>query len=123
MRPPLRYPAPLGSLCENLGLRVIPRSRKRRGISRCSEIGCHSERSEESRPGLFWAVRPTQSKIPRFARNDMTWFLGAAGGMGDCLENAQSEIPRSARNDSIGRVITQTLREGAGSFYIFQAPG
>src|SRR5208337_1516144 len=33
---------------------------------------CHSERSEESRPGWRWiGARKTQSEIPRCARNDM----------------------------------------------------
>jgi len=55
-------------------------------FSRCSEMRCHSERSEESRPTLSGAVCPTQSKIPRFARNDISWFLGAfqPTGMSDC---------------------------------------
>ena len=57
----------------------------------CFEMRCHSERSEESRSGLFGAVCPTQSKIPRFARNDISWFLGAAGGMEDCHENGCAE--------------------------------
>src|SRR5208337_775941 len=43
-------PLPLGSLCDNPSLRVIPRSRRRRGISHCLEN--------------------TQSEIPRSARND-----------------------------------------------------
>ena len=42
--------AGLKSLCDNLSLRVIPRSRRRRGISHCLEN--------------------TQSEIPRSARND-----------------------------------------------------
>ena len=41
---------PLGSLCGNPSFRVIPRSRRRRGISHCLEN--------------------TQSEIPRSARND-----------------------------------------------------
>jgi len=40
-------------------------------------ILCHSERSEESRPGFPGAVCLTQSKIPRFARNDISWFPSA----------------------------------------------
>ena len=43
----------------------------------CFEIGCHSERSEESRPDFCSAVPQAQSKIPRFARNDISRFLGA----------------------------------------------
>src|SRR5208337_1800485 len=43
-------PSPLRSLCDNPSLRVIPRSRRRRGISHCLEN--------------------TQSEIPRSARND-----------------------------------------------------
>ena len=47
----------------------------------CFEIGCHSdpERSEgeESRPGLLGVAWLTQSAIPRFARNDISWFLRA----------------------------------------------
>jgi hypothetical protein len=60
----------------------------------CFEIACHSERSEESRPGLFGAVRLTQSKIPppRSARgrNDISSFPGARQqtGMSDCSENS-----------------------------------
>jgi len=38
---------------------------------------CHSERSEESRPGIFGVVRLAQCKIPRFARNDISSFLAA----------------------------------------------
>ena len=60
-------PSPQGSLCDIVSLRVIPRSRRRRGI----------------------------------------WH---------CLENTQSEIPLPRlrdRNDSVGRVTTQTPREGA----------
>jgi hypothetical protein len=34
-------------------------------ILRRLEMRRHSERSEESRPGLFGAIRLTQSKIPR----------------------------------------------------------
>jgi len=51
---------------------------------------CHSERSEESRPGLLGAAFLTQSKIPRFARNDISWFLGAhqPTGMSDCHDMA-----------------------------------
>jgi hypothetical protein len=54
---------------------------------------CHSdpERSEgeKSRPGLSGAVCPTQSKIPRSARNDISWFLGVRRltNMSDCFEN------------------------------------
>ena len=35
---------------------------------------------------------PTQSKIPRFARNDISWFLGARQqtGMNDCSEGPQA---------------------------------
>jgi len=48
-------------------------------IRRWSELRRHSdpERSEgeESRTGLFGAVCPTQSEVPRFARNDISWFL------------------------------------------------
>jgi hypothetical protein len=59
-------------------------------IPRCFEIRCHSERSEESRPGFSWVARLTQSKIPRFARNDISWFPVARQptGMSDCHENA-----------------------------------
>jgi len=52
-------------------------ARQPTGMSDCFETRCHSERSEESRPGLLEAVCPTQSKIPRFARNDISCFLGA----------------------------------------------
>ena len=45
-------PSPLGSLCDNPSLRVIPRSRRRRGISRCLEN--------------------TQSEIPRSALSKIT---------------------------------------------------
>jgi len=50
------------------------------------EMRCHSEKSEESCPGLLEAVWPMPSKIPRFARNDILWFLGAREqtGMSDC---------------------------------------
>ena len=41
------------------------------------EMGCHSERSEESRLGLLGAVCLRQGKIPRFARNDISWVWGA----------------------------------------------
>ena len=47
---PLVLPQRLKSLCDNPSLRVIPRSRRRRGISHCLEN--------------------TQSEIPRSARND-----------------------------------------------------
>jgi hypothetical protein len=59
----------------------------------CFEMRCHSdpERSEgeESRPGLLGAVCPTQNKIPRSARNDISWFLGVRRlpNMSDCFEN------------------------------------
>ncbi len=54
-------------------------------------MDCHSERSEESRRALCWAVCPTQSKIPRFARNDSPWVPGAASGMSDCHENRPTQ--------------------------------
>jgi len=31
---------------------------------------------------------PAQSEIPLFARNDISWFLGDAGGISDRFENA-----------------------------------
>ena len=37
---------------------------------------CHSERSEESRPGCEGR---TQSEIPRFARNDTVGFMQRKG--------------------------------------------
>jgi hypothetical protein len=44
---------------------------------------------EESRPGLLRAVFPTQIKVPRFARNDIAWFLSARPptGMNHCYLN------------------------------------
>ena len=57
----------------------------------CSENACHSERREESCLGLSWVARLSQSKIPRFARNDivLSWFPGVrqAAGMADYFEN------------------------------------
>jgi len=51
-----------------------------------------------------------------------SWFLGAAGGMGDCVENTQSEIPCSAlaevtsfsrkRESSPSRDVDPRLRGG-----------
>ena len=41
-----------------------------------SKRACHSERSEESRPDRSSANLPTQSEIPRFARNDTSLLLG-----------------------------------------------
>jgi hypothetical protein len=39
------------------------------------------------------AWKKDQSEIPRSVRNDkvVSWFLGAAGGMSDCHENACAE--------------------------------
>jgi len=53
---------------------------------------CHSERSEESRTGFLVSICPTQNKIPRFARKDIS-FLGAREqtGMSDCSENPCAE--------------------------------
>ena len=64
----------------------------------CSEMGCHSDPStdgEESHPGFSWAVRPTRSKIPRFARNYISCFLGAVGGIRDCLETKKDVFVRN----------------------------
>jgi len=52
---------------------------------------CDSERSEESLPCLLDAVSLTQGKIPRFGRNGIPCFLGAACGMTDCFENRCAE--------------------------------
>ena len=40
-------------------------------------LGAQGKLREESRPGLLGAVFPTQIEIPRFARNDISWFLSA----------------------------------------------
>ena len=88
----------------------FPGARQQTGMSDCSEIACHSERSEESRPGLSGAVRPTQSKIPRFARNDISSFPGARQGTGmtDGSENIPSHshtfpsaVPRRERGRGV----------------------
>ena len=44
-------------------------------LPRYFKAACHSERSEESRPDHSSANRPTQSEIPRFARNDVSLLL------------------------------------------------
>jgi hypothetical protein len=51
------------------------------------EIACHSERSEESRPGPCSVNHSTQSEIPRSARNDISWVPGVRPltNISDCL--------------------------------------
>jgi hypothetical protein len=76
-------------------------------LTLCLEMGCHSERSEECRPGLSWVGRPTRSKIPRFARNDISCFqsAGQPTGMSDCL--CHERMPRG-----MIRLIAALLRKG-----------
>ena len=69
------------------------RSRIQMQMLRCFEIDCHSDPAaagEESRPDPCPAIPQTQSEIPRFGRNDISWFPGARQqtGMNDCHENA-----------------------------------
>ena len=64
---------------------------------RCAESALnagHSERSEESRSGLYGAVFPMQSEIPRSARNDISWCLGARRptGMAGRSENCGTGV-------------------------------
>ena len=66
-------------------------ARQPTGVSDFSEIGCHSDRSEESRTGLFAAVCLTQSEILRCAQDD------------------------SEGNDSLGMVIRQTPAGRSGT--------
>jgi len=75
---------------------------------RCFEIDCHSERSEESRPDPSPAIPQTQSEIPRFARNDISWFPGARQqmGMSDCHENAVGAALVAAQGAHKGRPYT-----------------
>ena len=74
------------------------------------KMGCHSDpeqsEGEESRSDFFAAVSPTQGKIPRYARNDISWLLGARQqrGINDCLEIRCHSSHYSARRDSDGEI-------------------
>ena len=100
-----RLPSPLGSLCDNFSLRVIPRSPPffsggRRGISHCSENACAEGTLECGSAsyrlcGRDWTAArrggPRSTALRAFSS-----FLGARQptGMSDCLENTQGEILR-----------------------------
>jgi len=60
-------------------------------------LGAPDKLHEESRPGLLGPVCTTQNKIPRFARNDISWFLGVRRlmNMSDCC-SVVLQAPASA---------------------------
>ena len=58
----------------------------------CFERNGHSERNEESRPDFCFAIRPRQSQIPGFARNDTAWSQHSVGAIAFCGEVARSAL-------------------------------
>jgi len=76
----------------SLRLPATPSNSPRQDLPRYFRAGCHSERSEESRPDHSSANHPTQSEIPRFARNDISLLLGLPRAGAYVLHGTKREV-------------------------------
>jgi len=75
------------------------------------------ERSAGSRLDRWFRGNSAQSEIPRFARNDISWFQGGAGDIGDFMKDASR--PYSAIDSSKSFLPISVFIEGSNPDYAF----
>ena len=89
------------------------------GVVRCEKIDppCHSERSEESRSAYWTSTPPTQSEIPRFARNDTGLVLRRTTGLNPLTPSEPRVASAAPSPCPLPREVGEGEQKGVGAIF------